>query len=269
MGHDLTNLHRQRLHLRIAVQWEQRHLQVRGPSDVQLAVARADWAAASCDAQLHANLQDPFLDASVEEEEEEEGLGVGGEVDDEVDDDEEFVDAVQDIVGALYDGERDDDADAAWGSAVPREAFDASEDGGSSAGDAEPIGGASRRGWSPESNVLAGSSSGEEDQPVRPTDGSSAGSQGQVALTSIRWLQDKLMEDTVVLPSPSMDLLRAIGGKLSVRARALALWPSQSSWSVNAWQTGKPPCLGHAAIVVAVTPGSKAALTPTYSARHT
>ncbi|KAL1713847.1 hypothetical protein EV715DRAFT_210798 [Schizophyllum commune] len=47
---------RQRLHLRIAVQWEQRRIQVRGPTQAQLAVARSDWAAASCDAELEEGL---------------------------------------------------------------------------------------------------------------------------------------------------------------------------------------------------------------------
>ncbi|KAL1750032.1 hypothetical protein FB107DRAFT_224555 [Schizophyllum commune] len=43
---------RQRVHLRIAVQWEHRGVAVRGPTEAQLKAAQADWAAASCDAGL-------------------------------------------------------------------------------------------------------------------------------------------------------------------------------------------------------------------------
>ena len=67
----------------MAALWQRQGLPVRGPPQAQLDAANIEWMNASCDpVQLEGTAA-----ASGEEEEEEEGPGVGGEVDDEVDED--------------------------------------------------------------------------------------------------------------------------------------------------------------------------------------
>ncbi|KAL1743148.1 hypothetical protein HDZ31DRAFT_65300 [Schizophyllum fasciatum] len=83
--------------LRTAVQWHRHGLIIRGPSDEELAAAILDWSSASCDPDHTFGGGD----------DEEDGPGVGGNMDDEVDDGGGLEEAVEDFVSTwgLENGE--------------------------------------------------------------------------------------------------------------------------------------------------------------------
>ena len=124
----------------MAALWQRQGLPVRGPPQAQLDAANIEWMNASCDpVQLEGTAA-----ASGEEGEEEEGPGVGGEVDDEVDEDEELVEAVEDVVAALGNpAEEGSDAgegsDSSGGSGVGGRASSRASATGSSDGEGDSL----------------------------------------------------------------------------------------------------------------------------------
>ena len=76
----------------MAVQWRHHGLTIRGPSEEDITLAEREWNQASCDYSPHGGI------AAVTEDEEEDGPGVGGAMDDEVEEDGEMVEAVEEVL---------------------------------------------------------------------------------------------------------------------------------------------------------------------------